>query len=90
MQQPVARRMFDLTEPICLVNFFSEEPNEEMAALGFTSLLGRLLRRALRTARPRARRGRARGLLQLRPRRGRPAPAQGVGEHHPRGSPCGP
>lgn len=31
----VARRMFDLTEPICLVNFFSEEPNEAMAALGF-------------------------------------------------------
>jgi hypothetical protein len=30
-----ARRMFDLFEPICLVNFFSEEPNEEMAALGF-------------------------------------------------------
>ncbi|MEV5001826.1 SCO6745 family protein [Nocardioides sp. LML1-1-1.1] len=37
MSQPVARRMYDLTEPICLVNFFSEEPNEEMAALGFTS-----------------------------------------------------
>lgn len=31
-----ARRMFDLTEPICLVNFFSDEPNESMAALGFT------------------------------------------------------
>jgi hypothetical protein len=30
-----ARRMFDLFEPICLVNFFSEEPHEEMAALGF-------------------------------------------------------
>ncbi|MBZ5737151.1 SCO6745 family protein [Nocardioides mangrovi] len=32
--EPVARRMFDLTEPICLVNFFSDEPNEEMAAIG--------------------------------------------------------
>ncbi|RYC13791.1 SCO6745 family protein [Nocardioides zhouii] len=32
---PVARRMFDLTEPIALVNFFSDEPNEAMAALGF-------------------------------------------------------
>ena len=32
-----ARRMYDLFEPICLVNFFSEEPNEEMAALGFTN-----------------------------------------------------
>jgi hypothetical protein len=34
--RPVAHRMFELTEPICLVNFFSEEPNEAMAALGFT------------------------------------------------------
>ena len=34
---PVARRMFDLIEPIALVNFFEDEPNEAMAALGFTS-----------------------------------------------------
>src|SRR3954453_20395921 len=33
--EPVARRLFDLTEPISLVNFFSEEPNESMARLGF-------------------------------------------------------
>ena len=33
--QSVARRLFDLTEPISLVNFSSEEPNEEMAKLGF-------------------------------------------------------
>jgi hypothetical protein len=33
--KPVARRLFELTEPICLVNFFSDEPNESMAALGF-------------------------------------------------------
>jgi hypothetical protein len=33
--QPVARRLFDLTEPISLVNFFSDEPNEAMAELGF-------------------------------------------------------
>lgn len=32
---PVARRLFDLTEPISLVSFFSEEPNAAMAALGF-------------------------------------------------------
>lgn len=32
---PVSRRMFELLEPICLVTFFSEEPNEEMRALGF-------------------------------------------------------
>src|SRR5947208_15899241 len=37
MPQPpaVARLLFDLTEPISLVNFFSPEPNDAMAALGF-------------------------------------------------------
>jgi hypothetical protein len=33
--EPVARRLFELTEPISLVNFFSTEPNDAMAALGF-------------------------------------------------------
>ena len=33
--EPVARRMFDLTEPIALVSFSADEPNEAMAALGF-------------------------------------------------------
>ncbi|HWJ82775.1 MAG TPA: MarR family transcriptional regulator [Nocardioides sp.] len=32
--EPVARRLYDLTEPISLVNFFAEEPNEAMAELG--------------------------------------------------------
>jgi hypothetical protein len=32
--EPVARRLFELTEPISLVNFFSREPNDSMAALG--------------------------------------------------------
>jgi hypothetical protein len=31
----VARRLFELTEPISLVNFFSPEPNDAMAAVGF-------------------------------------------------------
>ena len=35
--EPVARTMFDLTEPIALVNFFADEPNDAMAALGFTN-----------------------------------------------------
>jgi hypothetical protein len=30
----VARRMFELLEPICLVTYFAEECNEELAALG--------------------------------------------------------
>jgi hypothetical protein len=33
--EPVARRLFELIEPISLVNFFSPEPNDSMAALGF-------------------------------------------------------
>src|SRR6476646_12118972 len=35
--EPVARRLFGLIEPICLVNFFSDEPNDSMAELGFRS-----------------------------------------------------
>ena len=33
-RDPVARRLFDLTEPICLVTFFAEEPAEAMVELG--------------------------------------------------------
>ena len=33
--EPVARRLYELTEPISLVNFFSPEPNDAMAELGF-------------------------------------------------------
>ncbi len=32
--EPVARRLFELTEPISMVNFASPEPNDSMAALG--------------------------------------------------------
>ncbi|MEU4235695.1 MarR family transcriptional regulator [Actinoplanes sp. NPDC026619] len=32
--ESLARRMFELLEPICLVTFFAEECNEELAALG--------------------------------------------------------
>jgi hypothetical protein len=34
---PLARRMSELFEPICLVNFFCDEPNEAMAAIGLTN-----------------------------------------------------
>ena len=33
--RPVARRLYDLIEPIPMVNFFEDEPNEAMADLGF-------------------------------------------------------
>jgi hypothetical protein len=35
--ESVARRLYELTEPISLVNFFSDEPNDSMAALGFVN-----------------------------------------------------
>jgi len=34
-QERAARRLFDLTEPISMVNFSSPEPHESMVALGF-------------------------------------------------------
>jgi hypothetical protein len=34
---PMARRMFELVEPIGLIPYTAEEPNEEMFALGFTN-----------------------------------------------------
>jgi len=43
-----ARRMFELLEPICLVTFFADECNEEMAALGHRTYWGRLLRQPRR------------------------------------------
>lgn len=33
-ERPVARMLFDLIEPISLVSFFADEPNDAMAALG--------------------------------------------------------
>lgn len=35
--QRAARRLFELIEPIALVSFFSDEPGEEMAELGFAN-----------------------------------------------------
>jgi hypothetical protein len=34
-REPVARRLFELTEPISMVNFCSPEPNDAMAGVGF-------------------------------------------------------
>ena len=48
---PLARRMFELVEPIGVIPYSADEPNEAMFALGFTELLGHLLRRPGRPAR---------------------------------------
>jgi hypothetical protein len=36
-REPVARRLFELTEPIALVGFVAPEPPESMASLGFSN-----------------------------------------------------
>jgi len=50
--EPVARRLFDLTEPISLVNFCSPRAQRRDGDARLQQLLGRLLRRPLRAARP--------------------------------------
>ena len=75
-----ARRMFELLEPICLVTFFADECNEEMAALGHRTYWdGYFASRAAPLGRVPGR-GRARGLLQLRRRRGRAAHPERMGD----------
>ncbi len=65
---PLARRMFDLVEPIGVIPYSADEPNEAMFAPGVHQLLGHLLRRPGGPARQLcARRRRPRALLQLRP-----------------------
>ena len=65
---PLARRMFDLVEPIGVIPYSADEPNEAMFALGFTNywdtyFAGRAA--PLGSSVPAGRRPRA--LLQLRP-----------------------
>ena len=64
----VARRMFDLVEPIGVIPYSADEPNESMFALGFTDywdtyFAGRAA--PLGSSVPAERRARA--VLQLRP-----------------------
>ena len=64
----VARRMFELVEPIGAIPYSADEPNEAMFALGFTNywdtyFAGRAAPLGLATGG-----GGARGLLQLRSR----------------------
>lgn len=62
----VARRMFELLEPICLVTYFADECDDELAALGHRTYWDGYF--ASRAAGPGTGGGRARGLLQLRRR----------------------
>jgi hypothetical protein len=49
----MARRMFELVEPIGVIPYSADEPNEAMFALGVHQLLGHLLRRTGGASRPR-------------------------------------
>lgn len=79
---PVARRLFNLIEPIALVNFFRPEPNDAMAALGFGNYWGGYFaRRAARwvVAPPRSS---TLPSTAARRRNGPPHPER-LGHHHP-------
>jgi hypothetical protein len=78
-----ARRMFELLEPICLVTYFADECNEELAALGHRTYwdgyfasraapLGRVPARVVHAAF--SPRGRPPGTSPARGRRSRPRP----------------
>ena len=60
-----ARRMFELLEPICLVTFFADECNEDLAALGHRTDWDGYFAAPRRAAGAGPGAGRARGLLQL-------------------------
>ena len=81
---PTARRMFELVEPIGVIPYSADEPNEAMFALGFTDYwdtyfagraapLGLVAAEVVDAA-----------LLQLRSRRGGSPHPEGVAHHHAR------
>ena len=80
----MARRMFELVEPIGVIPYSADEPNEAMFALGFTNYWDTYF--AGRAAPPpRTGGGGGRGLLQLRSRRGGPPHPEDVEHDHARG-----
>src|SRR6476469_9848097 len=78
----MARRMFELVEPIGVIPYSAGEPNEAMFALGFTNYWDTYF--AGRAAPLGARRGGGggRAVLQLRSRRGGSPHSEGVAHHH--------
>ena len=81
----MARRMFELVEPIGVIPYSADEPNEAMFALGFTNYwdtyfagraatLGRVPAELVDAL-----------FLQLRSRRGGPPHPKGVANDHARG-----
>jgi hypothetical protein len=78
-----ARRLFELLEPICLVTYFADECNEELAAIGHRTYwdgyfasraapLGRVPAQVVHAAFTASPTGRPRGTSRARGRRSRP------------------
>ena len=83
--EPVARRLFELTEPICAGQLLLRGAQRRDGGARLPRLLGRLLRGTVRATGPGPGRGRPRGVLQLRRRRGGPAHPQGLEHDNARG-----
>ena len=64
----MARRMFELVEPIGVIPYSADEPNEAMFALGFTNYWDIYFAGMCGAPGPRHGGGGGRGLLQLRSR----------------------
>ena len=80
----MARRMFELVEPIGVIPYSADEPNEAMFALGFTNYWDTYFP-PRGAPRPRLGGAGARALLQLRSRRGGPPHPKGLAHDHARG-----
>jgi hypothetical protein len=64
----MARRMFELVEPIGVIPYSADEPNEAMFALGFTNYWDTYFAGRAAPLGPRHSGGGGRALLQLRSR----------------------
>ena len=74
MTESMARRLFELVEPIALVTYMADEPTEAVMALGLRNMWDAYFAgRAAALGRERAGCGGPRFFLQLRRRRGRPS-----------------
>ena len=78
----VARRMFELVEPIGVIPYSAGEPNEAMFALGFTNYWDTYFWRTGGALGARRGGGGGRAVLQLRSRRGGSPHSEGVAHHH--------
>ena len=85
--ESVARRMYDLVEPLGLVPYLADESDEALMSLGLRNQWDAYFAgRAAPFGRTVPAEVGPRGLLQLRPRRGGTPHPAGLGPDHTRGS----